>query len=74
MKPGDHSAEIEAIAKASGQSPLVVLEHFLERASIREYEGGYSRAEAERLAIGDTADSLGLGIASQHGPRTPEVA
>lgn len=75
MRPGDYTSALESIAKASGQSPLVVLETFLERAAIREYEGGYSRAEAERLAIGDTANSLGLlHPASQHPSPTPELA
>lgn len=33
--------------------------HFEERAAIREYEGGIGRVEAERLAMKDTAATLG---------------
>ncbi|WP_419829849.1 hypothetical protein [Methylobacterium sp.] len=33
--------------------------HFEERAAIREYEGGFDRAEAERLALEETVAALG---------------
>jgi len=32
---------------------LALVEHFEERAAIREFDGGLSRAEAERLALED---------------------
>jgi len=32
-------------------------ERFEERAAIREYDGGYERAEAERLALQDVIES-----------------
>lgn len=34
------------------------LEFFTERAAIREYFGGFPRAEAERLALEDTREWL----------------
>ena len=61
MKP-DHSATLESIARRFSQSPLVVLELFLERSAIREHEGGFTRDEAERLAIGDVEEALGLPV------------
>ncbi|MCJ2014537.1 hypothetical protein [Methylobacterium sp. J-076] len=33
--------------------------HFEERAAIREFEGGFDRAEAERLALSETISALG---------------
>jgi hypothetical protein len=39
--------------------------HFNERAGIREHDGRYPRAEAERLAYGETLDEW----RRQHGPR-----
>lgn len=48
--------ELEQLARETGVSPLHVLEAFLERAAIREYDGGFSRDEAERLALADTRD------------------
>lgn len=43
--------------------PQVILEDWLayyeERAAIREFEGGYDRAEAERLALEETITTLG---------------
>ncbi len=35
------------------------LAHYEERAAIREYEGGYDRAEAEHLALEETITTLG---------------
>jgi hypothetical protein len=46
--------EIEAMAALVGVSPAVLFEFYAERAAIREFDGGYSRADAERLAIADT--------------------
>jgi len=54
----DHSEALERIAAESGRAPLDVLETFLERAAIREYEGMYTRTEAERLAVDDVVDML----------------
>jgi hypothetical protein len=51
-----HDRALERIASESGRSPLDVLELFLERAAIREYDGGLSRAEAERLAVEDVRE------------------
>lgn len=53
MTANDHSTALEAIAASSARSPLDVLELWLERASIREHDGGLPRAEAERLAVWD---------------------
>jgi len=53
-----HSDELERLAAQHNRPPLDVLELFLERAAIREYDGAMSRDEAERLAVGDVADAL----------------
>lgn len=45
--------ELEDLARETGVSPLVVLEEFLERAAIREYEGGMLRSAAEAAAYED---------------------
>lgn len=45
--------ELEDLARRYGVPPLHALEWFLERAAIREYDGGFDRAEAERLAMED---------------------
>lgn len=50
--------ELEQLARETGVSPLETPELFLERAAIREYDGGFSRDEAERLALGDVRDGL----------------
>lgn len=66
MKP-DHSSALESLAAEHNRNPLHVFEWFLERAAIREYDGGMSRAEAERLAVEDVRDELegrGLPVAS----------
>lgn len=52
------SAKLEALATLHQRNPLHLLEWFLERASIREFDGGLSRAEAERLALEDVANEL----------------
>lgn len=54
----DHSAEIERLAQAHCVSPLILLEWWLERSAIRQYEAGLSRADAERLAIEDVEREL----------------
>jgi hypothetical protein len=58
----------EQLAAKYGVPPLVVLEEFLERASIREYQGGYQRNEAEALAIEDTEQWLKLWISTKISP------
>ena len=45
--------ELEQLARDAGISPLVVLEEFLSRAAIREYEGGMTRDVAEARAYED---------------------
>lgn len=47
----DHS--LRAISRTTKRTLADVLEHFNERAAIREYDGGMSRAEAERAALDD---------------------
>lgn len=49
--------ELEQLARETGVSPLETLELFLERAAIREYDGGFDRDEAERLALGDVRET-----------------
>jgi hypothetical protein len=44
------------LAKRSNRTLAYVTEEFEERAAIRQYEGGKSRQEAERLALDDVAD------------------
>ena len=52
------SSRIEALAETHCVNPLVILEWWLERAAIREHDGGYSRTEAERLALADVTAEL----------------
>ena len=40
--------------------PEDIMEFFEERAGVREFDGGYSRDEAERLAFQDTIDYYSL--------------
>jgi hypothetical protein len=47
---------LRQIARMSGRTLSEVTEDWNERASIREYLGGYPRAEAERLAIQDVEE------------------
>ena len=49
---------ILTLAIGSGRTHAEVYEYWLERAGIREYDAGYPRAEAERLAVLDTEDWL----------------
>jgi hypothetical protein len=44
------------IAKRSNRTLAYVTEEFEYRAAIREFEGGKSRKDAERLALDDVAD------------------
>jgi hypothetical protein len=48
-----NSEAIESLARRYGVPALDALEFFLERAAIREYDGGISRLDAEAAAIGD---------------------
>lgn len=45
--------ELRAIARATKRQLSDVIEHFTERAAIREHDGGMPRAEAERAALDD---------------------
>ena len=54
----NYAATIERMARESGRSPLDLLEWFLERAAIREYDGGQDRATAEICAIHDISEAL----------------
>jgi hypothetical protein len=49
----DYADRIEQLAALNDMSALDLLEAFLERAAIREYDGSVTRAEAERGAIAD---------------------
>ena len=53
------SAGIAYVVADSGVESEVWFAHFEERAAIREYEGGFERAEAERLALTETIMALG---------------
>ena len=67
--PRDHADELERMAWQAERPALEVLEMFLERAAIREYEGNMPRGYAEREAVRDVAEILGLNDsvqASQH--------
>lgn len=54
-----HSARLESLAALHDRNPLHILEWFLERAAIRQHDGGLSRDEAERLAVTDIETELG---------------
>ena len=48
---------MEVLRAAVGEPGLDdALERFEERAAIREFDGGYSRADAERLAVADVLE------------------
>ena len=53
------SQKLEALATLHDRNPLHMLEWFLERAAVRQYDGGYSRIQAERLALEDIERELG---------------
>ena len=48
-----HDRELRAIARATRRQLSDVIEHFTERAAIREHDGGMPRADAERAAVED---------------------
>lgn len=47
---------VTALALELRLDPYALLAEWGERAAMREYEGGYSRAEAERLALADVRE------------------
>jgi hypothetical protein len=53
-------AQLATIADQLGAPIDRVHEEWAERAAIREYLGGMSRAQAEREAVGDAREILGL--------------
>jgi hypothetical protein len=55
------------LARRTGRDPDAVVEDWLERAAIREFEGGQPRADAERDALADLRAAL-------LGAREPERA
>jgi hypothetical protein len=52
------SDHLELLAKRSRRTIDDVTELWNERAAIREWDGGKSRKEAERLALDDVADMV----------------
>lgn len=50
---GSHHEAVAELARATGRDVADLLEHWSERAAIREYEGAQDRDEAERLALDD---------------------
>lgn len=65
-------AACEEIARSAGLPVDDVLELWNERAAIREYEGGQSRADAEHAALDDvraTFAALSLAGELRKGPR-----
>jgi hypothetical protein len=52
-------AKLELIAKRSGRPIDDVIEMWVERAAIREYEGGAKRADANAAALIDVANICG---------------
>ena len=49
----NHGRPHRIVAAAEAALPRDARERFEERAAIREFEGGFSREEAERLALKD---------------------
>jgi hypothetical protein len=60
--PGPVHGRLSAVAKKHGVDLGLLLEEWAERAAIREYLGEIPRAEAERLAVVDACEALGLSI------------
>ena len=56
------------LARTLGVAEDVIVEQWAERAAIREFEGGQSRADAERDALDDVR------AAHRKGPRSASVA
>lgn len=49
----DHSTALESIARAANRPASDVLEYFLERSAIREFDGAIPRGAAEEWAVED---------------------
>ncbi|MFN0252576.1 MAG: hypothetical protein ACKV2T_37210 [Kofleriaceae bacterium] len=67
------------LAERLGLAAETVLELWAERAAIREYEGGQSRADAEAAAVDDVRTSLSAGLSTiavgeRKGPRSAAPA
>jgi hypothetical protein len=58
MTRTDYADRLEKLAALHDLNPLTLLEAFLERAAIREFDGGFKREEAERLAMRDIEEQL----------------
>lgn len=56
-----HVQQVKDLARRLGVSDSVLVEHWCERASHREYDAGMSRDEAERLAVDDIVSIYGGG-------------
>jgi hypothetical protein len=51
-------AAVAELARDHGLDPADLLEEAVERASVRQYLGGVTQAEAERLAVEDVRESV----------------
>lgn len=58
--PGPVYGRLAGLAKRHGVDLARLLEEWAERAAIREYLGEIPRAEAERLAVVDACEALGI--------------
>lgn len=58
--PGPIYGRLAGLAKRHGMKLDLLLEEWTERAAIREYLGEIPRAEAERLAVVDACEALGI--------------
>ena len=58
------------LARTLGVDPDALVEAWAERAAIREYEGGQSRADAERDALDDIRLAHRIGPRSATAPAT----
>lgn len=61
-------ADCLELARTLGVDPDLLVEEWSERAAIREYEGGQSRADAERDALDDVR------MAHRRGPKSVGAA
>ncbi len=50
----NYASQLEAIAARDKRNPAEVLEFWLERSAIIQYEAGLSRDDAERAALDET--------------------
>ena len=58
--PGPIYGRLAGLARRHGVDLDLLLEEWAERAAIREYLGEIPRTEAERLAVVDACEALGL--------------